>query len=70
MVRSQSLTRFVLPSLGRLLGRMDAANRLFAQRQALARLDDARLADLGLSRAEAEAEAARAPWDAPRHWRG
>jgi uncharacterized protein YjiS (DUF1127 family) len=38
------------------------------QRQQLRHLDAARLADLGLSRAEAEAEAARPFWDAPQHW--
>lgn len=36
---------------------------LYSQRRSLAALDDARLADLGLSRSEAEAEAARPLWD-------
>ena len=35
------------------------------QRRALARLDDAALADIGLTRAQAEAEARRRPWDLP-----
>ncbi len=48
-------------SLGDLMG-------LFRQRQALARLDDAALEDIGFSRAEAEAEAARPVWDVPTHW--
>lgn len=39
------------------------------QRRALARLDAARLRDIGLTRDEAEAEASRPVWDAPRHWR-
>lgn len=41
---------------------------LFRQRHALARLDDAALADIGLSRADALAEANRPLWDAPAHW--
>jgi uncharacterized protein YjiS (DUF1127 family) len=39
------------------------------QRQALAALDNARLQDIGLTRAEAEEEARRPLWDAPAHWR-
>lgn len=35
------------------------------QRRALAALDDALLADLGLTRAEAETEANRPVWDMP-----
>jgi len=35
------------------------------QRLALRRLDDANLADLGLSRAAVAAESARFPWDLP-----
>lgn len=41
---------------------------LYRQRRALAALDSDRLADLGLTRAEAESEAKRPVWDAPRHW--
>lgn len=41
---------------------------LAAQRRQLASLDDALLRDIGLTRAEARREAARAPWDVPRHW--
>lgn len=43
---------------------------LGAQRRALVRLDDRLLADIGLTRAQALAEADRPFWDAPRHWRG
>jgi uncharacterized protein YjiS (DUF1127 family) len=39
-------------------------------RRALRRLDDHLLRDIGLTRHEAETEAARTPWDAPLHWRG
>ncbi|WP_298261382.1 DUF1127 domain-containing protein [uncultured Litoreibacter sp.] len=42
---------------------------LYRQRRALAALDDTRLADIGLNRAEAEAEAARPVWDAPSYWK-
>ncbi|MCE0504178.1 DUF1127 domain-containing protein [Roseivivax sp. GX 12232] len=66
------IDRLSLPALPRpgLRRRVTAMLALARQRRQLARLDDARLADLGLSRAEAEAEAARAPWDAPDHWHG
>lgn len=39
------------------------------QRQALRGLDDARLADLGLTARQADAEANRPFWDVPRSWR-
>ncbi len=39
------------------------------QRNSLAKLDDGRLTDIGLSRAEADREAARSFWDVPNHWR-
>jgi uncharacterized protein YjiS (DUF1127 family) len=38
------------------------------QRRHLARLDDHLLRDIGLSQAEATAEASRPIWDAPAHW--
>ena len=38
-------------------------------RQSLARLDDHLLRDIGLTRDQARAEAKRAPWDAPSHWK-
>lgn len=39
------------------------------QRNALAKLDDDALRDIGLTRSEAQAEAARPAWDVPSHWR-
>lgn len=42
---------------------------LWRQRRALARLDDRALADIGVTRAEAIAEAARPVWDVPATWR-
>ncbi len=54
------------PGLWTRLGRMRA---LHHQRQALARLDDHILRDVGLTRDEAEREARRAAWDSPSWWR-
>lgn len=39
------------------------------QRRALARLDQSRLDDLGLTREQALTESRRSFWDAPRTWR-
>ena len=50
--------------------RLQGALHLSRSRRALLRLDDHLLADIGLTRAEALAEADRAPWDAPAHWKG
>jgi len=41
---------------------------LYAQRRALAKLDQTQLRDIGVSRADADAEIARPVWDAPSHW--
>lgn len=41
---------------------------VWRQRQALTRLDDRALEDIGLSYREASAEARRPIWDAPRNW--
>ena len=38
------------------------------QRRKLARLDDAALRDMGLTRKEARDEAKRPAWDVPHHW--
>jgi uncharacterized protein YjiS (DUF1127 family) len=42
---------------------------IWRQRRALARLSNAQLQDIGVTRAQADAEAARPFWDAPPHWR-
>jgi uncharacterized protein YjiS (DUF1127 family) len=39
------------------------------QRRMLVRLDDHALRDIGLTRADAQDEAARPIWDVPSHWR-
>lgn len=41
---------------------------LARQRRDLAKLDDRALADIGVTRAEADQEAARPIWDAPENW--
>lgn len=42
---------------------------LSRQRRQLRALDDHMLADIGISRIEAVAEAQKPVWNAPRHWR-
>lgn len=60
-----------------IFSRLRHAMELAAQRRRLAELDDALLADIGLTRAQALAEAGRplfsqnygaATWNAPYHW--
>ncbi|PKQ13152.1 MAG: hypothetical protein CVT70_05355 [Alphaproteobacteria bacterium HGW-Alphaproteobacteria-1] len=60
--------RALAPALPFALPHRSAVLRMIAvwqQRRALARLGDAALADLGLTRAEAEHEAGRPFWDLP-----
>lgn len=45
------------------------AVQLQRQREALRRLDDRALKDIGLSRSDAEIEASRPFWDVPDTWR-
>lgn len=54
------------PSLFATVARLFAVRR---QRAVLKTLDDSRLADLGLTRAQALAESRRSLWDAPESWR-
>jgi uncharacterized protein YjiS (DUF1127 family) len=56
-------------ALSSLTRRLLSAATLARSRRSLAHLDDHLLRDIGLSRAEAEAEASRSPWDAPSHWK-
>ncbi len=51
------------------LANLSHAFAVWRQRRALARLDAAALDDLGLTRAQAQAEAKRPLWDAPATWR-
>ena len=61
---------FAHPVRGRgLRATLAALITLRRTRAQLALLDDHLLRDIGLTRAEAAAEGARAPWDVPAHWR-
>jgi len=51
-----------------LFARLSLAHAAWRQRRALARLDNAALNDIGISRAEAQNESARPVWDVPSHW--
>ncbi len=53
-------------SLGRFLRR----RTVLRSRRALLLLDEHLLRDIGLTAAQARAEATRTDWDAPAHWRG
>lgn len=66
-VASNAAIRFAAPRVS-LLSRLMGLDSLYRQRRALRNLDARALNDLGLSRAEAEAEAARPVWDAPTNW--
>lgn len=64
VTKVQSADRFV-----GILSRLHFAMILRAERKQLAGFDAARLADIGLTRAQADAEAARPIWDVPHRWR-
>lgn len=57
------------PALRSPLGLFTEALVVWQQRRALARLDDTRLCDIGISREDARREAARPVWDVPTGWR-
>ncbi|MCX7288603.1 MAG: DUF1127 domain-containing protein [Rhodobacterales bacterium] len=61
---------FRMPFPKRLASRFQHLAGLRRTRLGLARLDDHLLADIGLTRDQAETEASRSVWDAPLHWRG
>lgn len=61
------LSALRLPSLGP--STVSHLAGLYRQRQALKDLDAHLLADIGLTEAEAEAEARRPVWDVPKAWR-
>jgi uncharacterized protein YjiS (DUF1127 family) len=58
-----------LPNLRGVTGYLLNSHRIWRERQQLLRLDASQLDDIGLSRDEAVAEAARPIWDAPATWR-
>jgi uncharacterized protein YjiS (DUF1127 family) len=61
-------TRTAHATTGSLLSRLRLALVARAQRRALARFDARMLRDIGVSRAQAEAEANRPLWDVPASW--
>jgi uncharacterized protein YjiS (DUF1127 family) len=74
-VRSTDMTTIAFAALWSrtplsFLRRLHRQAGMARSRRDLRRLDDHLLRDIGLTRHEAETEAARAPWDAPQHWRG
>ncbi len=50
------------------MARLRAIDTLHRERQRLSELDAHMLADIGITRAAAQAEATRVPWDAPANW--
>ena len=52
-----------------LVARILRLNEVWKQRDHLAKLDDAALKDIGLTRDQVRAERARPIWDAPDYWR-
>ena len=53
----------------RLLDRYNAAQALHRQHQALLRLDDSLLRDIGITRSKAVDLASGPVWNAPNHWK-
>ena len=53
----------------RLLDRYFAAQALHKQHQALLRMDDYLLNDIGITKAQAIEQATGPVWDAPNHWK-
>lgn len=51
-----------------LLSRIATVRAVARQRKSLSALDEHMLNDIGLTRAEATAEATRPAWDVPAHW--
>ena len=68
--RGSYLLRQLATALTRLPARLAAASALARSRKSLALLDAHLLRDIGLTSAEARAEADRPVWDAPLHWKG
>ena len=67
MYTAATTTHRPVRSRGALSGLRGALD-CWRSRRALGRLDAERLADLGIDRASARAEAARPPWDVPATW--
>jgi uncharacterized protein YjiS (DUF1127 family) len=48
--------------------RLQQVRGILRQRRDLVQLSDAQLRDIGLCRAQVEAESRRSVWDVPQHW--
>ncbi len=68
ITRFAGITFSARPSLSGLLRRVMLMRAAYRQRSALARLDAAALADIGVTPDAACIEAARPAWDIPQHW--
>lgn len=68
MSYSESILAFVSQISPQLAKRFRAYGSISRERVALARLTDAALDDIGITRSEAEKEVNRLFWDAPTHW--
>lgn len=63
----EAIVNIEMPAMiARLFHSVDEALTIWSTRRELANLDDRTLQDLGVSRAQAEFEARRLPWDLPR----
>lgn len=69
MTRTHSRTLPLRPARPVLFRRILAALALRRSRAKLGELPDHLLRDIGCTRAQAKAEAARPVWDVPDHWR-
>ncbi len=68
IAHSARLVQTTLRSGGSVLSRFVRAYASWQERQRLATLDDSMLADIGLTRHQANIEAARPIWNAPDQW--
>ena len=68
MYQARTLHSRPMPRPAKLIAAVFRAIWLSRQRHALRELDDHILDDIGLTRSQAEQEASRPFWDAPRHW--
>ncbi len=68
MTHNMHFTTARRPALRSPLALIGEIFAVWQQRRVLARLDDTRLCDLGISRADAQREATRPVWDVPTGW--
>ena len=67
--RNSHFSCVTLPSRLAIVSLLGLAIAARKQRDALKRLDQSALRDLGLTQAEADAESSRSIWDVPASWR-